>query len=631
MKLRVANTILSSLLALGSLSASNEFAGFQRVTGLPADDLFTWDNPNRFQNINFEAFVAETGAITSASGSTITSNGNLWSVDEFKYIDGVQPRHFVLEITSGTEVGSKFNVTSNLGNSLTLDLNGGSLASVLPGDTFQVVAKWSLNQLFPNGNGITPSTDSVKGSEVLIPDAVPGGVDFSSSPTFQYRSDLQRWVDVSDDTADIGDLPFESGTQVVIRQSSLTPLQPLVAGFSSNGSPLSLTVSYLQEGLDSFSNALSISGGGARAANALGASGEFGEPQHAGNTTTASVWFQYTASESGTLIVRSEHSNFDTILAAYSGTSLATLSELAANDDVSLDTWSEISIPISNGESYYIALDGKAGATGEAFISWEVQPGTPEITVEYPNGISLTDGNSTINLGNIETTTTDEVTITITNSGNALLSALTATLIGTDEDDFSTSDPALTTLASGQSTTLTLRFLPNRIGSHSAMLQIASNDPDENPFEIALSASGIPVITMTSWGTEQGLSGNGLLSTADEDDDTIPLIHEYAFNLDPTRNGLQAVEPESGVSGLPSIRAEGERLVVEFIRRTSRAEMTAKAVFGNTLTGEFTESTEPESVTPIDDYYERVVIADSVTTATASHRFAKVVIEPKSP
>ena len=104
MKLRVANTILSSLLALGSLSASNEFAGFQRVTGLPADDLFTWDNPNRFQNINFEAFVAETGAITSASGSTITSNGNLWSVDEFKYIDGVQPRHFVLEITSGTEV-----------------------------------------------------------------------------------------------------------------------------------------------------------------------------------------------------------------------------------------------------------------------------------------------------------------------------------------------------------------------------------------------------------------------------------------------------------------------------------------------------------------------------------------------
>ena len=251
--------------------------------------------------------------------------------------------------------------------------------------------------------------------------------------------------------------------------------------------------------------------------------------------------------------------------------------------------------------------------------------------MEYPNGISLTDGNSTINLGNIETTTTGEVTITITNSGNALLSGLTTTLIGTDEADFSASDPAFTILASGQSTTFTLQFLPNRIGSHSATLQIASNDADENPFDIALSASGIPVITMTSWGTEQGLSGNGLLSTADDDDDNISLIHEYVFNLDPTQNGLQAVEPESGVSGLPSIRAEGERLVVEFIRRTSRAEMTATAVFSDTLTGEFTESTEPESITPIDDYYERVVIADSVTTATASPRFAKVLVELTGP
>jgi hypothetical protein len=59
--------------------------------------------------------------------------------------------------------------------------------------------------------------------------------------------------------------------------------------------------------------------------------------------------------------------------------------------------------------------------------------------------------------------------------------------------------------------------------------------------------------------------------------------------------------------------------------------MTATAVFSDTLTGEFTESTEPESITPIDDYYERVVIADSVTTATASPRFAKVLVELTGP
>ena len=631
MNSRVAIALILTLIAPVISRASSGVAGFERVTGRPADDTKAWTDSDRFQDIKLEAFIPFTGTAASASGSDLTANSALWRVDEFKYVAGLQTRHYIIEITSGTETGSRFDIISNSGDTVTVDLNGGSLAGISPGDGIQIIAKWSLNQLFPNGNGITSSSDVTRGSDVLFPDSVPGGVDFSTSATYRYRSDLGRWIDVTNPATDVGDTPIEFNALVVIRQSSLDPIQPPVAGFASTSTPLQMTISYLQEGHDHFANALSISDQGGRAVNTVGASGEIDEPQHGGNANTASVWLEYNATQSGTLIVRSEHSTFDSILAAYSGNSLATLQLLASNDDASPNIWSEISVPVLNGESYMIALDGKAGAAGDGFITWELQPGAPEITIEYPASTSLTDGSSTLNFGNVEATTSEEFTLTIANSGTAVLSGLATSLTGSDTSEFSVSSPANTALSPGQSTIITIQYQPGSTGSHSATLLVASNDADEDPFDISISGTGITLITINSWGAGHGLTGGSLIATADDDGDQISLLAEYAFNLDPNVVNLTRLESGTGTSGLPNTRAEGEQLVVEFIRRSSEAEMTAKAVFSDSPLGPFTESSETEIVTPIDDYYERVIISDSLNVPRWARRFAKVLLQTTTP
>ncbi|MEQ1751920.1 MAG: choice-of-anchor D domain-containing protein, partial [Prosthecobacter sp.] len=57
--------------------------------------------------------------------------------------------------------------------------------------------------------------------------------------------------------------------------------------------------------------------------------------------------------------------------------------------------------------------------------------------------------------------------------------------------DFTFTQPAVTTLAPGATTTFTATFSPVLLGSHTATLRIASSDFDENPFDIALSGAGV--------------------------------------------------------------------------------------------------------------------------------------------
>src|SRR5436853_2860043 len=56
-----------------------------------------------------------------------------------------------------------------------------------------------------------------------------------------------------------------------------------------------------------------------------GASWEAGEPQHAGSTGGSSVWWTWTAPESGTFSASTAGSSFDTLLAVYQGSALSNL------------------------------------------------------------------------------------------------------------------------------------------------------------------------------------------------------------------------------------------------------------------------------------------------------------------
>jgi hypothetical protein len=98
--------------------------------------------------------------------------------------------------------------------------------------------------------------------------------------------------------------------------------------------------------------------------NAL-ADKEAGEPNHAGNPGGHSVWFSWTAPESGPVVISTcpyfEESP-DTLLAVYTGTSLSTLTPVAAGDDSPSgcqEVASEATLDAVAGTTYRIAVDSK--------------------------------------------------------------------------------------------------------------------------------------------------------------------------------------------------------------------------------------------------------------------------------
>lgn len=81
------------------------------------------------------------------------------------------------------------------------------------------------------------------------------------------------------------------------------------------------------------------------------------------NFKGATVWYRFTAPVSSTMIASTQGSNFDTVLVIYSGDSLETLSALDCNDD-SAGLQSELSLPLSQGTTYYLQAGGFRGTSG---------------------------------------------------------------------------------------------------------------------------------------------------------------------------------------------------------------------------------------------------------------------------
>jgi subtilisin family serine protease len=97
-------------------------------------------------------------------------------------------------------------------------------------------------------------------------------------------------------------------------------------------------------------------------------SGEAGEPNHAGvSLPLNSLWWKWTAPSDGVFKIKTDGSDFDTTLAAYSGSFLVGLDEIASNDDAN-GRQSEVSVNTIEGQQYYFAVDGFSSSVGDAFI-----------------------------------------------------------------------------------------------------------------------------------------------------------------------------------------------------------------------------------------------------------------------
>ncbi len=120
----------------------------------------------------------------------------------------------------------------------------------------------------------------------------------------------------------------------------------------------------------------------------VNASKETGEPKHDGKNGGRSVWWEWVAPASGSVEIDTFESNFDTILAVYTGSAVNDLTSVASNDDYGGTSQSRVYFEAQEGTAYNIAVDGWGSSSGSIALNWLLDPHTP--AVPEPELYSLT-------------------------------------------------------------------------------------------------------------------------------------------------------------------------------------------------------------------------------------------------
>src|SRR6185369_8679785 len=148
-----------------------------------------------------------------------------------------------------------------------------------------------------------------------------------------------------------------SASRVIFPATAGVTYQIAVDGYFGASGTINLTV---KRGLlnDAFADRLQLIGSFDYVVGSnVGATWEAGEPFHWQTTGEQSVWWKWQAPASGLVTISTAGSSFDTILAAYTGSSMATLSLVANNDDYGSSVTSQVSFFATAGTVYQIAVE----------------------------------------------------------------------------------------------------------------------------------------------------------------------------------------------------------------------------------------------------------------------------------
>lgn len=154
---------------------------------------------------------------------------------------------------------------------------------------------------------------------------------------------------------------------------------------ATEGTPVFMELSRIRKLSSGGSGSLARGYVGTQIFSTYGAGKEPGEPNHCGVAGGASCWFLYQAPRTGTMLIDTEGSTFDTVLAVYtgSGTDFAGLASVACdNNSGSNGKWSRVTFTANQATTYYIAVDGVQGATGTVKLNYTL--GDPPAIVTQP-------------------------------------------------------------------------------------------------------------------------------------------------------------------------------------------------------------------------------------------------------
>jgi hypothetical protein len=120
---------------------------------------------------------------------------------------------------------------------------------------------------------------------------------------------------------------------------------------------------------DDFEGALGLAGfSGSASATNVGASGQPADPFPLDGLR--SVWWHWKSPSFSSVMIDTEGSELDTVLAVYSGDAFDQLELVAWNDDVTTDDSSAVAFVARADTTYWIAVDGAGGTEGEIVLTW---------------------------------------------------------------------------------------------------------------------------------------------------------------------------------------------------------------------------------------------------------------------
>ncbi|MEK7677627.1 MAG: immunoglobulin domain-containing protein, partial [Verrucomicrobiota bacterium] len=134
----------------------------------------------------------------------------------------------------------------------------------------------------------------------------------------------------------------------------------------------------------------------------LAVSREVREENHAGKPGGKSVWLTWRAPAGGIASFNTIGSNFDTLLAVYTGTSVTNLALVASDEDEGGFFASVVTFNAVAGTDYQIAIDGYGGEGGKIVLSWfleETLEDVPRIRLQPRSYTVSTNAKVTLTVG----------------------------------------------------------------------------------------------------------------------------------------------------------------------------------------------------------------------------------------
>jgi hypothetical protein len=338
----------TSVTLTATAASGSTFAGWTNCDAPSGNQCTMTMNANKTVTATFNVVMRTltvTGAGTgngtvTATGisCTITAGSTSGDCSE-SYPDGTS-----VTLTATAASGSTFagwtNCDAPSGNQCTMTMNANKTVTA----TFNVV----MRTLTVTGAGTGSGTVTATGISCTITagstsgdcsESYPDGTSVTLTATAASGSTFAGWTNC--------DAP--SGNQCTMTMNA--------------NKTVTATFNILGPANDNFANAQDISGdSGNITGSNVGATKEPCEPNHHNIPGGASVWYRWTAPIGGNATFDTFGSNFDTVLAVYTGDNLCSLTYIASSDDDPLGgLQSRVSFNAVAGTTYHIAVDGFGG------------------------------------------------------------------------------------------------------------------------------------------------------------------------------------------------------------------------------------------------------------------------------